>query len=73
MINNLDLNSASLSNDQAGIRAIYQEFTSELGLDDGMDAPSMWGGVSDTDQGNEMMANWEGRQETHTMFIQSYD
>ncbi|OAB36063.1 hypothetical protein [Paenibacillus glacialis] len=73
MVNNLDLNSVSILNDQASIRAIEEEFTSELGLDDGMDAPSMWGGLSDTDQGNELMANWEGRQETHHMFIQSYD
>lgn len=73
MFNNLDLNSASLSNDQTNMRATDQEFALEIGLEDGMDAPSMWDGASETEQGNDMMTNWEGRQETHQMFLQSYD
>jgi len=73
MVNNLDSNSASLSHEQAGIRATDQQLTSEMGLDDEMNTPSMWGGLSEAEQGNEMMANWEGREETHSMFIQSYD
>jgi hypothetical protein len=73
MVNNLDLNAASLSHEQAGIRATGQQLPSEMGLDDEMNTPSMWGGLSETEQGNEMMASWEGREETHNMFIQSYD
>ncbi|AOZ93590.1 hypothetical protein [Paenibacillus crassostreae] len=48
---------------------IAAELTSE---EDGV-TPSMWDAQNSADQGNDFMADWEGRKETHNMFLQSYD
>jgi hypothetical protein len=49
----------------------------ELGLvssieDDGVPL-SMWDSEDDKDIENELKTHWEGRQETHQMFLRSYD
>lgn len=69
---NLNLNSALSSDDQAKITSTNQEFALEMGLKDGLEAPSV--GDGDSEQGtNTMDDNWDGKKETYNMFLRSYE
>lgn len=73
MVNNRNLHSASLSNNQTDMNAIDEEYALELGVKDEKVAPSMWDGESDSSQGKGMLGKWDGRKETHHMFLRSYE
>ncbi|MNP01987.1 hypothetical protein D3C76_938200 [compost metagenome] len=49
-----------------------QDVGSELDMEATV-APSMWDNDDSNDPTNELMSQWEGRKETHQMFLQSYD
>lgn len=66
---NLNLNSAQLSDDQTNITSTNEEFALEMGIKDGLEAPS----VGDAEQGTNTMDNWDGKKETYNMFLRSYE
>lgn len=63
---NLNLNSALLSDDQTNITSTNEEFALEMGIKDGLEAPSVGDGDSEQD-------NWDGKKETYNMFLRSYE
>lgn len=63
---NLNLKSAQLSDDQTNVTSTNEEFALEMGIKDGLEAPSEQGT-------NTMDDNWDGKKETYNMFLRSYE
>ncbi|AJS57181.1 hypothetical protein [Paenibacillus sp. IHBB 10380] len=60
-----------LSQEGTGALSNTEMLEVELATENEADVPSIW--ENSTEILSHLMADWSGRQETHHMFLQSYD